>query len=302
MGKALSVYYAIKPILPRRAQISLRRSFIRWKKDSVADIWPIDHGASAPPHGWPGWPDGKQFALVLTHDVDTGKGHERCQNLVRLEMELGFRSSFQFVPERYQVSKPLREELVQNGFEVGVHGLLHDGKLFSSKQVFDGRAGRINHYLREWGAYGFRAPAMHHNLDWIGDLEIAYDMSTFDTDPFEPQSDGVGTIFPFLVRTPRRSYVELPYTLAQDFTLFVLLNFKDIEVWRRKLDWVVTHGGMVLVNTHPDYMSFNGRAGYEEYPVERYRELLQYVAANYRDRYWHALPKTVAAYAEGIFT
>jgi hypothetical protein len=121
---------------------------------------------------------------------------------------------------------------VLNGFEVGVHGLLHDGKLFSSKQVFDGRAGRINHYLREWGAYGFRAPAMHHNLDWIGDLEIAYDMSTFDTDPFEPQSDGVGTIFPFLVQTPRRSYVELPYTLAQDFTLFVLLNFKDIGLWQ----------------------------------------------------------------------
>jgi hypothetical protein len=59
-------------------------------RDSVADIWPIDHGASAPPQGWPGWPDGKRFALVLTHDVDTGKGQERCLDLARLEMELGF--------------------------------------------------------------------------------------------------------------------------------------------------------------------------------------------------------------------
>ena len=39
-------------------------------------------------------------------------------------------------------------------------------------------------------------PSMHHNLEWIKDLDIEYDASTFDTDPFEPQADGVGTIFP----------------------------------------------------------------------------------------------------------
>ena len=37
-------------------------------------------------------------------------------------------------------------------------------------------------------------------------LNIAYDASTFDTDPFEPQPDGVNTIFPFWV--PRRSESE----------------------------------------------------------------------------------------------
>jgi len=46
---------------------------------------------------------------------------------------------------------------------------------------------------------GFRAPAMHDNLEWISELNLEYDLSTFDTDPFEPQSDGVGTIFPFKV-------------------------------------------------------------------------------------------------------
>jgi len=36
---------------------------------------------------------------------------------------------------------------------------------------------------------GFSLPSMHHNLEWIGELDIEYDASTFDTDPFEPQSN-----------------------------------------------------------------------------------------------------------------
>jgi hypothetical protein len=43
---------------------------------------------------------------------------------------------------------------------------------------------------------------MLRNLDWLGDLNIQYDGSTFDTDPFEPQPDGAGTIFPFWVPKP----------------------------------------------------------------------------------------------------
>ena len=55
---------------------------------------------------------------------------------------------------------------------------------------------------------------MFRNLDWYHQLEVGYDASTFDTDPFEPQADGAGTIFPFWVRSPaeagRPGYVELP--------------------------------------------------------------------------------------------
>ena len=67
---------------------------------------------------------------------------------------------------------------------------------------------------------------MHHNLEWIGKLDIEYDLSTFDTDPFEPQPDGVGTIFPFWVerKDGRSGYVEMPYSLVQDFTLFLLMK------------------------------------------------------------------------------
>ena len=107
---------------------------------------------------------------------------------------------------------------------------------------------------------GFRSPCMYHNLDWLHDLHIKYDASTFDTDPFEPQPDGVCTIFPFQVKDDRqdKGYVELPYTLPQDFTLFIILREESIDIWKKKLAWIAENGGMALLNTHPDYMSFKG--------------------------------------------
>ena len=211
---------------------------LRRLRARCADTWPIDQGAAKPPAGWPGWPDGKKFALVLTHDADTRRGHERCLDLMELEMSLGFRSVFNLVPRRYDVSPDLRKTLLGNGFEVGVHGLYHDGKYFESREIFSERARQINEYIREWNAVGFRAPSMLHNLDWIHELDIEYDASTFDTDPFEPQPDGMNTIFPFWVpaQDGRKGYVELPYTLPQDFLMFVLLQQTGIGIWKEKLE------------------------------------------------------------------
>ena len=41
---------------------------------------------------------------------------------------------------------------------------------------------------------------MFHNLEWISDLNIECDSLMFDTDPFEPQPEAAGTIFPFWVQ------------------------------------------------------------------------------------------------------
>jgi hypothetical protein len=264
-----------------------------------ADVWPIDEGASKKPLDWKGWPEGKRFALVLTHDVEKAGGHERCQELMQLEKELGFRSSFNFVPERYKVSPDLRGLLQQHNFEVGVHGLLHDGKYNSSRGLFRKRAEKINGYLQDWNSVGYRSPSMLHKLDWFHDLDIEYDASTFDTDPFEPQSDGMRTIFPFMVggKDGLRAYVELPYTLPQDHALFVIMREKTIDIWKRKLDWVARHGGMVLMNTHPDYMNFNGKvSGNEEYSAALYREFLEYIRSRYEGQYWHVLPREMARF------
>ena len=213
-------------------------------------------------------------------------------------MSMGFRSSFNFVPEgEYAVPETLRAFLSENGFEVGIHDLHHDGSLYRSEQSFRRQAQKINQYLQSWETVGFRSGFMFHNLQWLQDLNVLYDASTFDTDPFEPQPDGVQTIFPFWVPgKDGKGYVELPYTLPQDSTLFLLLNEPSIDVWVRKLDWVAAHGGMVLLITHPDYIGFNGQKRVGEYSHQLYRDLLEYVTQRYSDQCWLALPKEVARY------
>ena len=293
------IYYILKPFIPRPLQIFLRRRVALRKRQFFEHLWPIDEKASKPPHGWVGWPGHKRFALVLTHDVDTAQGQEKCHQLIKLEQGLGFRSSFYFVPERYHVVPELRHYLSRNGFEVGVHGLKHDGKLYASKTIFQKRASKINHYLKEWESVGFRSPSMHYNLDWLHDLAVEYDASTFDTDPFEPQSYGMQTIFPFWVHgnSDQNGYVELPYTLPQDSTLFVLLKEKTIDIWKHKLDWIVEKGGMALLNVHPDYMNFDGEnLAIDEYLAEYYEEFLEYIRTKYKGEYWHVLPRDMARF------
>jgi hypothetical protein len=289
-------YYYVKPFIPRRLQLLVRRRVAIRKRHSCGDLWPIDRSAGKTPDGWPGWPGGKQFALVLTHDVDTFNGHEKCEQLMQLEKNLGFRSSFNFVANGYNVSGKLRRHVVENGFEVGIHGLVHNRKLFASRESFLSHASQINRYMKTWQAVGFRSPCMYHNLEWFHDLHIKYDASTFDTDPFEPQDDGIGTIFPFYVQgdAAQKGYVELPYTLPQDFTLFILFKEKDIDIWKEKLRWIVQHGGMVLLNSHPDYMNFAGKGGFEEYSANLYAKLLEHIMAEYEGLYWHALPCELA--------
>jgi peptidoglycan/xylan/chitin deacetylase (PgdA/CDA1 family) len=262
-------YYFLKPIMPWRLRLALRRWRAKRRRRSFADVWPIDPKAAQTPPGWPGWPDGKRFAVVLTHDVEGNKGLSRVEQVVKLEQNYGFKSSFNFVPEgEYRLPDAVRRVLDQAGFEVGVHGLEHDGKLYSSKSTFVAKVPRINEYVRRWKASGFRSPLMQHRLGWLHSLDIEYDASTFDTDPFEPQPDGAGTIFPFWVGGPDgRGYVELPYTLVQDFNLFEVLRERNIDTWKRKADWVAEHGGMVLLNTHPDYMCFEGERDRDEFPV-----------------------------------
>ena len=292
------IYYLLKPFIPWQIRLALRRRRAAFRREHYSATWPIDPQAGATPPGWPGWFGGKQFAVILTHDVEGSKGLSRVTRLMELEARHGFRSSFNFVPEgEYPVPADLPARLIQEGFEVGVHGLEHDGKLYASKREFAAKAICIQKYLREWNARGFRSPLMQHKLPWLHKLGVEYDASTFDTDPFEPEPDAVGTIFPFWVPGPNGGgFVELPYTLPQDFTLFVVLRESTIDIWKRKLDWIAKHRGMALLNTHPDYMCFEGRKNKDEFPAELYEEFLSYIRDKYDGAFWSANPLEVSRF------
>jgi len=298
--KLLDLYYFVKPAIPHSIRLSLRAQIASRQRRRNLDVWPIKESAAQHPIWWNGWPKGREFAFVLTHDVEGSKGLRRCRLLAELEMTLGFRSSFNFVPEgEYNTPLSLRSFLDGNGFEVGVHDLHHDGSLYRSKGEFDVAAKRINEYLTDWQAVGFRSAFMLHNLDWLKQLDVLYDASTFDSDPFEPQPDSADTIYPFWVeRADGSGYVELPYTLPQDSTLYLVLGENTNEIWKRKLDWVAKHGGMALVNVHPDYTSFGDTVEQAEFPVELYEEFLTYVSSEYGTTAWCALPRSVAQHAK----
>jgi len=311
------LYYSVKPLIPWSVRMAVRRWFALRQRVQYREVWPILPGSERPPVGWPGWPDRKQFALVLTHDIEGPAGVKKVKLLAELEMRFGFRSSFNFTPQGdYAVPAELRDWLVSRGFEVGVHDLKHDGKLYRSHARFKKHAMTINQYLANWGAVGFRSGFMLRNLDWHHDLNIQYDASTFDTDPFEPQPDGANTIFPFWIPNPNRNntlfptadlrppssdsprpgYVELPYTLPQDSTLFFLLKQTDWNIWRKKLDWLAQYGGMALLNVHPDYLDFDGSKKQKTYPASYYSDFLKWVQTSYAGSFLNALPCEVASY------
>jgi hypothetical protein len=288
-------YYRVKPYIPRSIRWVIRRSRIPRIMRESGSVWPISESACGLPAGWKGWPYGKKFALVLTHDVESVEGLKKVKDLAMLEKSYGLCSSFNFIPQGpYKDTSEIRQWLVRNGFEIGVHDLNHDGQLYESRETFGEKAKQINGYLKDWGAVGFRSGFMLHQLDWLHDLNILYDASTFDTDPFEPQPDGSDTIFPFHVKSTANNgnpgYIELSYTLPQDSTLFLLLREKNTDIWKRKLDWIMRHGGLALVNIHPDYVDFTGADSSSScYPASLLEEFMDYVRREYDHMYWNPL-------------
>ncbi|MBN1696517.1 MAG: hypothetical protein JW881_03285 [Spirochaetales bacterium] len=278
--------------------IAARRLYAFYKSRKYKTIWPIDFSADKKPEWFHGWPQKKRFAVLLRHDIESEVGYRKINDLIDIEDGLGFKSVYNLLFQKYEVTREMIDGIKKRGFEAGIHGLTHDGKLYLSKEIFDKRVKLINHYLEKHQCAGFASPSSFHNLEWLHDLNIEYDSSTFDTDPIEPQNDAVKTIYPFMVKNYRQhSYIEIPYTLPQDFTVFILLKHKDIDLWKRKVDWIAEKGGMVLVNVHPDYLQFHGdKKRINNYPVDFYIEFLDYIKTNYKDQYWHVLPRELASF------
>ena len=106
--------------------------------------------------------------------------------------------------------------------------------------------------------------------------------SCFDYDPYQPFPGGTGCIWPFMAGR----FVELPYTLPQDHTLFHVLGVHDISIWKEKSRWLHANRGTILSLTHPDYLMQPGR-------LELYEEFLVFL--NGLDSSWKCLPRELAA-------
>jgi len=297
----LSVYYAVKPLIPTALKTRMRgtmaqraeaaEQFLGWPTDQSLDelqrlllkLILMASDRLSLRFAW-FWPDRHPWAAVLTHDVETGAGLANIPRVVEIEQQRGLRSSFNLVPLDYEIPESVLEGLRDGGFEVGVHGLTHDGLLFSSWRTFSNRVERINEYAHRWNAVGFRSPATYRNLDWFHMLEFEYDSSVSNASRFEPQPGGSASFFPYQVD----GMVELPITVPQDHTLFGLLEQGDAGTWLRTLQEIRDANGMACVLAHPD--PARGYIGLAE-NEDHYVALLDALAASDA---WIPLPRDLA--------
>jgi len=294
-------YYVIRPLLGVSARRHLQKMHLRgWEGIKFPD-WPVDatverihqkllalslkaQGVEKIPFIW-FWPEGFSSCAILTHDVEDPSGRDFCTRLMDLDESAGLRSSFQLVPEnRYSVSPNFRDSITSRGFEVNVHDLKHDGRLYAEHAEFLRRAKRINNYARQYSAEGFRSGILYRNADWYDAFDFSYDMSIPSVAHLDPQRGGNCTVMPYFIG----KIVELPVTCTQDYTLFQILDDYSIDLWKKQIALVREHHGLISFIVHPDYIM-------EQRAQDSYKALLDHLAELLAEgTVWMALPREVA--------
>ena len=230
------------------------------------------------------WPEGKKGCLLMTHDVEEEAGFHFCSEMMDMDSSFNFTSSFQVVPEkRYKVTACDVKIFFDRGFEVLLHGLNHDGRLFSTKDIFLERIEKIHRYAEQWGSKGFRSPVMYRNLNWYEYFNFKYDMSVPNNANIEPQKGGCCTVMPYKIA----GLLEIPLTTIQDHPLYYYLNDYTIKLWQLQAEIILKKYGLLSFSIHPDY-TLNTKA------KENYKRLLAYLA-ELRESHnlWHSLPGAI---------
>ena len=294
---AQRLYYGLRPLMG----VSVRRHLQKvrlsgWDKIPFPQ-WPVDRSVdalmesalklalqaqacSSIPFIW-FWPEGASACAMMTHDVEGDAGVDFCDQLMDIDDSFGIKSAFQLIPEgREEQWRRTAARVRARGFEVNLHDLNHDGRLFAEKGAFLQHARRINEYTREFRCQGFRSGAMYREQGWFEAFEFSYDMSVPNAAHLEPQRGGCCTIMPYFIG----NILELPLTTVQDYSLFNILEDYSTTLWQRQIQTIKSHHGLISVIAHPDYL-----LGRRERDV--YTGLLQHLAdARDRDGVWVTLP------------
>jgi hypothetical protein len=295
----LGAFYKLRGLVPRRAQLALRRWLIGRQGTPEFPAWPfesagfdllrihlaetlLEREVDAVRFPW-FWPGGSRAAVALSHDVESAQGLVDAAGVAGWEEALGLRSSFNVVADWYPIDPDRLEALRLAGHEIGSHAIHHDRSLFSSRREFERQLPLLEEAAERLGAVGFRSPATHRVVEWLADLPFEYDCTMPHSDPYEPIPGGTCTVWPFF----HGEVVEVPYTAPQDHTLFNLLGHRDGSAWQAQLERIVSCAGLFQPITHPDPEYLGGEAA-----GAAYRGLLRTIAA--REDLWVARPREVA--------
>jgi peptidoglycan/xylan/chitin deacetylase (PgdA/CDA1 family) len=218
----------------------------------------------------------KDFGVIMTHDVDTREGYEYgLSKFVEMERAEDMVSTFNLVPNslEYELDLDLVASLVRDGFDIGMHGLHHDGKFaFLSEEEQRNRILEAARRAKELGlsTLGYRAPWLHRTrrmVQYLTDAGFEWDSSFPDTDDstIGYASTGCRTVFPFYplyreeANWKRSPVVEIPVSMPQDWTLLYYYKLSEeqaLKVWKKKMEYIKSHGGLATFILHPDQEDF----------------------------------------------
>lgn len=299
-GLLRGAYYSIRPFLPLSIRKHLQKIYFRnWEQRSFPK-WPVDRtvdnlmqrlmilalkasGKNSIPFIW-FWPDGANAGAVMTHDVEAEQGKQFCSKLMDLNESFGIPASFQIVPEdRYSVEPQFLAQIRNRGFEINIHDLNHDGRLFEEKSEFERRVKKINQYGADFGAVGFRSAVLYRNPQWFSSLRFEYDMSIPNVAHLDPQWGGCCTVMPYFIG----GLLEIPVTTIQDHSLFNVLNDFTMRLWQEQAKIILEQNGLMNFLVHPDYIL-------GERQQDSYKSLLDFLLKLRAERrVWVALPREV---------
>jgi len=227
--------------------------------------------------------------VVLTHDIDSKEGFSWIDKMVKIEESHGFRSSWNVVPKHYRLNRDILNKLIQEGHEIGLHGIWHNNhEAFLNEKELRKQLDSLSDFIKEFSIKGYRSPSWFKTCSMFKVLAdyFAYDLSCLDNDLICPAGHGgVGFMRPFKLKS---GLVELPCTLPFEVPLFSSTKPEDLlSFWKEKIDFIYESNGLLLVNTHPD-PNYSGN----ELMLKAYGQLLEYLS----EKKWECqLPKVTAA-------
>ena len=250
------VPYRIVP-LPVRTRL-LRQMAARRPPHSGFPDWPVERSLDlGQPH--PSYA-GRQAVLLITHDIDSHPELASIEAVRAMERGLGLVSSFGFVPKISWPAEDTARGLIDEGCDVYVHDIAHNGRLpFLSPsqiraaltEVFDRSpwAGEVMHTFRTGQLLA--SPALFSVLA----ERFAIDMSIPDTERDGPYGGnaGCGTVLPFRFH----GLLEIPVTMPQEVFLrqvYGLSADESLGIWRDKLAYIKQVGGVASLNVHPVWL------------------------------------------------
>jgi hypothetical protein len=232
----------------------------------------------------------KKAVICVSHDVDNLEGYQFVGDMAELDAKYDIRSTFNFLTHDYVLDSRLIESLAQQGFEIGLHGRIHDqGLAFRRKSTILRQLKHARNILGAEKIVGFRSPALsisHQLLGALGELNFLYDSTMQIASPFYHS-----VRFPYPFYLPSPGIWEVPLMVQDDNYLRDTHTPEPdiLESIERFIHDVIAINGVLVINMHPHLM--NTRKPFYERFLQHIRRFQSDVA--------YCSTRAVVEYAQG---